>query len=339
MKTALICTTVNVPTVLSLYRAHDPDVRFFVAMDKKTPKAAYDFLESFTNCDYRDPACDSVYWKCSELIGWNTISRRNIALLEALKWGADLVITIDDDNLPLAPHYFSDFIDRLDPDWTFNGLQATSPSNWFDVGQLLDPIAPHRGFPHVKRAQASYAPITAARVGVAAGICLGDPDIDATTRIARAPMVHRVSEILRAGVVVDPARTWTVFNSQNTAIIREIAPAFFMVPQWGRYDDIFASLMVQRLMRERGLVTHFGQPFVWQQRNAHDLLRDLRAEQFGAERILDFTDWLENFSLKADQRVTDQMRILFTNLPGWMPQAGKIQEMVLAWCDDVESVQ
>ena len=87
------------------------------------------------------------------------------------------------------------------------------------------------------------------------------------------PIVHRVSELLRAGIVVNPKTTHTVFNSQNTAVIRELAPAFFMVPQWGRYDDIFASLMVQRLMRERGLVTHFGQPFVWQQRNAHDLLK------------------------------------------------------------------
>ena len=159
------------------------------------------------------------------------------------------------------------------------------------------------------------------------------------SRIAIVPIVHRVSELLRAGIVVDPTPTWTVFNSQNTAIIRELAPAFFMVPQWGRYDDIFASLMVQRLMRERGLVTHFGQPFVWQQRNAHDLLRDLRAEQFGAERILDFTAWLDGFILTADQRsVADQMRILFTNLPGWMPERGKIQEMVLAWCEDVDGV-
>ena len=112
MKTALIFTTINVPTVLNLYRAHDPDVRFFVAFDKKTPMEAYEYLYDFPNCEILEQCVDS-YWKCSELIGWNTISRRNIALLEALKWGADVVVTIDDDNIPLTSDYFHDFRSAL----------------------------------------------------------------------------------------------------------------------------------------------------------------------------------------------------------------------------------
>lgn len=339
MKTALICTTINVPTVLNLYRAHDPDVRFFVAMDKKTPKAAHAFVNAMDNAV--GVAEGSVYWKCSELIGWNTISRRNIALLEALKWGADVIVVIDDDNIPIcrsdAPGYFY-YFDQLFADEPINCIQATSPTGWFDVGQLLDPVAPHRGFPYTRRSEAVFSPIVNGRVGVAAGICLGDPDIDATTRIVAGPRVHRVSELLRAGIVVDPRQTWTVFNSQNTALVRELAPAFFMVPQWGRYDDIFGSLVVQRLMRERAQVVHFGQPYVWQQRNSHDFLRDLRAEQFGAECILDFTTWLESFTFTGKEAVADCMRIFFTNLPDWMPERGKIQEMVLAFCDDAESV-
>lgn len=354
MKTALITTTINIPKVLELYRAHDPDVRFFVEGDQKTPKEAPDFLAKL-GVDVTRFRGRSDY-KCDPLIGWNTISRRNIALLEALKCGADKIVVIDDDNICLNERYFHDFRRALNE--PFSGLQATSPSGWFDVGTLLDPIAPHRGFPHVKRAEPSFASITNARVGVAAGICLGDPDISAATRIARSPIVHRVSELLRAGVVVDPAGerrlecvdpegpviratnrgTWTVFNSQNTAIIRELAPAFFMVPQWKRFDDIFASLIVQRLMRERGYVTHFGMPFVVQQRNQHDLLRDLANEQFGSERILDFTTWLDGFSFSGKETVTGQMRILFTNLPDWMPEQTKIQEMVLAFCDDCDEV-
>ena len=38
MKVALITTTINIPRGLSLYRAHDPDVMFFVAGDLKTPE-------------------------------------------------------------------------------------------------------------------------------------------------------------------------------------------------------------------------------------------------------------------------------------------------------------
>jgi hypothetical protein len=368
MRTALITTTINIPKVLELYRAHSEDVRFFVAMDKKTPTAAFELCNGMENCEALSE--HGHYWKCSELIGWNTIARRNIAMLEALKWGADIIVTIDDDNIPLNGHYFWSFESAIENG--FAGIQASSESGWFDVGQLLDPIAPHRGFPHVKASTPTYSYCTQRKVGVAAGICLGDPDISATTRIARAPVVHRVSELLRAGIVVDPAGPravdrvtmeagvvervgvteramlpmvrmtnrgcWTVFNSQNTAIIRELAPAFFMVPQWGRYDDIYGSLLVQRLMRERGYVTHFGQPFVWQQRNRHDLLRDLRAEQFGSERILDFAQWLDGFVFTGKEKVTDCFRIIFHNLPDWMPDRSKIEEMLFAWCSDVDSV-
>jgi hypothetical protein len=59
----------------------------------------------------------------------------------------------------------------------------------------------------------------------------------------------------------------------------------------------------------------------------------LAAEQFGAEHILDFTAWLDGFTFTGKEKVTDQMRIMFTNLPDWMPYRGKIQEMVLAWCE------
>jgi hypothetical protein len=169
---------------------------------------------------------------------------------------------------------------------------------------------------------------------VAAGICLGDPDVSASTRIARSPIAHRVSEVLRAGIVVDPRRTHTVFNSQNTSVIRELAPCFLMVPSYGRYDDIFASLVAQRVMRERGLFTHFGMPFAWQTRNPHNLLADLRAEQWGAEHILEFSAWLDGFLGVHD--VVGFLRVMATNLPKFIPSG--TQELWLAWLSDVEKV-
>jgi len=365
VKTALITTTINVPKVLELYRAHSEDVRFFVAMDKKSPTAAFEFCNKMENCEALGE--HGHYWKCSELIGWNTIARRNIAMLEALQWGADIIVTIDDDNIPLDAAYFWHFEKVLVAGHRHNGIQASSESGWFDVGTLLDPEAPHRGFPHTKASAPTYSHVCQRKVGVAAGICLGDPDISATTRIARAPVVHRVSELLRAGIVVDPAGErrieltttksdhaeypltemayrgtnrgcWTVWNSQNTALIRELAPAFFMVPQFKRFDDILGSLVVQRIMREKGYVTHFGQPFVIQQRNQHDLLSDLEAEIWGSQHILDFCAWLDGFIFTGKERTTDCMRVMFSNLPDWMPEKTKIQELVMAWCRDCDAV-
>jgi len=336
MKTALIMTTINVPVVLALYRKLDPDVRFFVAGDEKTPSEVLHFCGELMHCS----VVGGTHYACDALIGWNTIARRNIALLEALKWGADIIVSIDDDNIPLDNEYFAWFEQRLvwGYEWNgFTGIKATSPTNWFDVGTLLDPVAPHRGFPHVKRAEPVFASVVGARVGAAAGICLGDPDISATTRIAQGPIVHRVSELLRAGIVVDPATTHTVFNSQNTAFIRELAPCFLMVPNYGRYDDIYAGLVAQRVAREHGYHIHFGQPFVWQTRNQHNLLKDLAQEQWGSEHILEFTAWLDGFILK-DVTPVAAMRILFTNLPDWMPDRGKLEELGLAWASDCEQV-
>jgi Reversibly glycosylated polypeptide len=339
MKTALITTTINVPHVLSLYRTHDPYVRFFVATDEKTPPEAWAFLEQLYNTELVYGAAGS--YACEQLIGWNTIARRNIALLEALKWGAELIVSIDDDNIPIEQSYFWSFVRVLASGYQHDGIKVGS--GWFDPGSLqfpsdgIDPVC-QRGFPQSQRlGRATFSAVTGVKIGVAQGMVLGDSDMPAVDRISRQyPAVHQVSELLRAGIVTDPRETWAPLNSQNIAFVRELAPCFLMVPSYDRFDDIYAGLVAQRVMREFAYFVHFGQPFVWQQRNPHDLLKDLAAEQWGAEHILDFTVWLNGFL--GQTSVTGFMRVLFTNLPSWMPERGKLQELGLAWCSDCDEV-
>lgn len=335
MKTALITTTINTPHVLALYRNYGPDVRFFVAGDLKTPTSAIELCGAMDGCAYFGVEFQKK-WKCSDLLGWNCIQRRNIALLEALRWGADSIVTIDDDNIPLDNQYFFDF-QRYCWYQPFEGLKASSPTNWFDVGTLLQPISPHRGFPHVRKAQPYFEHVVDTKVGVAAGICMGDPDISAVTRIANGPTVHGASELLRAGIVTDPRQTWTVFNTQNTAFISELAPAMFCPPGLGRYDDIVASLVTQRIMREKGYHVHFGKPFVWQQRNAHDLTKDLIAETWGMRNIENVAAVLDALIL-LDRPVTEQVRQIYLVLEAcnWFPTDASAA--ALAFCDDVEKV-
>ena len=333
MKTALITTTINVPKVLALYRKLGPYVRFFVAGDQKTPEDAVNY------CTHDIPDCHFIFtseqdkWRCSKPLGWNTVRRRNMALLEALKWGAEIIVTVDDDN-----HCIGEYFQHFDYIFgsEFSGLKATSPSCWFDAGQLMTPQTPHRGFPYDRRAQPAYEPVTDIKIGVAAGLCLGDPDIDAVTRIANAPIVHGVSELARAGVVIDPRETWTVFNTQNTAFIRELAPAMFCAPGLGRFDDIFASLITQRVMREKDLHVHFGQPFVWQQRNSHNLISDLKEETFGMEHLVHLAGILDHMPAMAVDK--SPVRQIYEKLDdvSWFPPIAV--EAGLAWCDDVEMV-
>lgn len=335
MKAALCTTTIHTPIALKAFRAINPDVRFFVALDQNTPEEAVNF------CAYDLPNTQVVYiqdqqkWKCSELIGWQNIQRRNLAVLEALAWGAQVLIMWDDDNLFLDPAYFDHIAYAFSA--PFNGIKVSSPGKWFDVGQLLDPVAPHRGFPHQVKSDWRADSVVDAKVGVAAGICLGDPDISAVTRIANHPTVHCVSELLRSGIVVDN-QTWTVFNSQNTAFVRELAPAMLLCPQFKRYDDIVASLVCQRVMRERGYHVHFGQPFVWQQRNEHDLTRDLSDELWGMTHLPTIARWLDHTPFVTSGSISGMVRDIYADMShsGWCPPG--VGELAHAWLADIEQV-
>jgi hypothetical protein len=334
---------VHVPYALKLMRKCSPTVPFFVATDTKTP--VIDTGELDVSDMFYIPVKNN--WKCNEAIGTGTIARRNIAFLEALKWGADAVYSWDDDNLSVDLNHFAHFNLLQRP---FDGIQVSGAEElrqgrlggivdivrWFDPGSLLIPATRHRGFPHNILSTRIASPVTDARIGVAAGLVIGDPDIDAVTRMEHRPDIGAVHILGQTGVVVDPY-TWTVFNSQNTAVIRELIPAWFMAPGCGRHDDIFASQVVQKVMRERGYHVHFGQPFTFQQRNEHDLLVDLRAEIGGMSNVVKMAALLDTTELPG-KSVIDDVRIIYEALAHteWYPK--QAVTAALAYLDDCELV-
>lgn len=342
MKTALVTTTINVPEVLKLYRACSPssysDTKFFITGDRKTPDdAVANFLHDIPNHVYYGADWQSkLGYACSALLGWNTIGRRSIAILEAVKWGADIIVSIDDDNLPMSTKYFQEYQSVFDV--PFSGVSVHGFKGWFDVGRLLDPQAPHRGFPFGMESLWCAQSRVNANIGVAAGMCLGNPDVAAVTRMPKELLVHGVWEVLREGGIVVEPDTWTVFNSQNIAVRRELAPCFLMVPQFGRGDDILASMIAQRVMRELDMFVHFGRPMIFQERNKHDLLRDLHAELFVMENVVKFGDWLNGFEFPVGSSPLDMVRMIYTvmNTLSWMP-AG-VSNLGVAWCNDCERV-
>lgn len=334
MKIALCTTTIHVPHALKLLRKCSSDVQFFIAGDRKSPDLEIvDMLADVSNhvyfgADWITP------WKCNQHIGFNTLARRNIAFLEALKWGADVIVSWDTDNYCLDMNYFYHFERTLRA--PFNGISVTGENGWFDAGAYLRPPAKHRGFPIQRKHQPAYSTITDAKVGVAAGLILNDPDMDATTRIVQASDSQEVSLLMDAGVVVEPS-TWTVFNTQNTAVIRELIPAWFLLPNVGRMDDIYGSLIVQRVARERDLHVHFGQPFALQQRHPHDLIKDMRAEIDGYENVIKLADLLDSIILKG-RSVIEDTRIIYQTLChcAFIPEASA--RAGLAWLEDCEGL-
>src|SRR5215472_7731840 len=134
MKTGLITTTIHTPTVLGLYRRAvangvAKDVQFFIAGDLKTP----DLFDG--PWVYLSPELQQASWKSSRVLPWNSITRRNMALLAALEWGAEIIVTIDDDNIPLDTDYFMHFENVFSR--PFDGLCMDSNTGWFDVGSMV----------------------------------------------------------------------------------------------------------------------------------------------------------------------------------------------------------
>ena len=337
MKIFFATTTIHIPRALAVFSKTSYRDHFFcIAGDRKTPDLkVVTFLEDVPNHAYYGIDYQlRLGYTCSQLIGENCVERRNIALLEAVRLGADVIVFWDNDNFCSGVGYFEQMSVMAN---LYAGLCVSSSHSWVDPGCLLVPQTKHRGFPIDIKPDPIFSPVVDARIGVCAGLVLGDPDIDAVTRIATAPSIHQVSELARTGVVTDPRITSTVFNSQNTAFVRELAPAMFQPPGVGRYSDIYASLICQRVMAERNLHVHFGQPFVWQQRNAHNLVDDLRQEIDGMANVQRFGEWLRLARLR-DGSTLDQTRQLYAQIgkTDFMPEAAVAAAN--AYLDDIEMV-
>lgn len=337
MKTALITTTINIPRVLSLYRAHDPDVMFFVAGDMKTPAEAEDFCNEMDNCIYLTAHYqDGAYHKSSALLGWNTDSRRNYALLEAMRWKADVIISVDDDMLPACePNcFFWYFENHFRDPW--HGIQVGASGKWVNHGAMTVPPTFARGLPYDQKCNETIPDfVTGARIGALQATILGVPDADAAYAITTQAYGHYVTgvtELLRAGFVAHPKAN-AVFNSQITAFRGELAPAFaqFYFAQQ-RNTDIYASLLMRRIMRERDLYTLYGLPCGYHARQPRPLLKDLQAERYGVDNIAAYADYLNRAPLPKDISVVEQCRIL---AQGWN---GPELEAAMAFYSDCDTV-
>jgi hypothetical protein len=337
---ACVMPTIYVPKVLSFYREVAPDMEFFVIGDEQAPDDEIrQFLRTVQPARYysADDQRKLGYESC-ELLAWRHPGRRSIGLLEAVKAEADIIVHADDDNTGVERTYFDHF-ERLVGS-IFTGLQVTSETKWVDAAWFLQPSVHHRGFPH--QLWHPFSPpevgsVKEARIGVAAGLWLGDPDIDAVTRIVNRPTCMTASPVADAGFVVDP-KCYSPFNSQNTAFVRDLLPAMAMLTPYGRFDDIWCSFIAERVMREHGWFVHYGKPYVWQQRlGGRDkrLMKDLSDEVEGMSATLRFTEVLDQMALPGGSIIEDVAHIHEKLARTEFSRASKLGS---AWVRDAERV-
>jgi hypothetical protein len=348
---AIVTTTINVPHLLDAYvedaLAHDRAlVGVFVAGDRKTAAGAAGHCDQLAQrtgvrVEYQAPDEQERYldrWpELRDFLPWNSIQRRNVAMLAAYESQADIVVTIDDDNFLEQPDYLGAHAHLGE---TLELETAASDSGWWNVCELLDeergiPFY-HRGYPLSQRWRDGRVTRsrTTARAIVNAGLWLGDPDVDALSRLYWPVNVTKPSR-LYADRVACAVGTWCPFDSQNTALLREVVPAYVLLPEIGRYDDIWASYIVRRLSDVTGDVVTYGAPLVRQERNAHDYFKDFDAERFGLQNNERFVDALHACEIDSGS-YAEMFSALSAQLPRRLPADGPyptVQRGLSVWAD------
>ena len=305
---AITFTTINVPIVLQSYfdnlqrYDHLQDTIIIIVGDKKTPNSDVEIIceglrTKGMQIVYLDVAqqlklaADSLYANVIGMLSWNSDVRRNIGYLYAADHGADVIISIDDDNYAL-PEY--DFIERHSIVGTVSDYDTVDSKNgWFNVCQLLDfgnmnaPVYP-RGFLASKMREDTWdwGEKNTKVVAANSGLWTLSPDVDAATNLVLQPISTGFA--YPTGIALGDD-TWCPLNSQNTAFAREVLPAFFFIPQGfkyngnvvDRYGDIWMGLLVERVAKHMGQAVTYGGPLVAHLRNRHNYLKDLVAEVGG----------------------------------------------------------
>jgi hypothetical protein len=271
MKKVIVTTTINPPTKAIEKFQSMKDWDLVVIGDKKTP-AGYRLQRGI----YVTPDEQQKYDPAlSDAIGWNCIQRRSFGLLWAHDMHADVVAVVDDDNIPFEGWGENLLIGKeAEVNFYETDLPAFDPVGATNHRELW-----HRGYPLQLLPKRDYSCKSRRKVSVdvQADFWNGDPDIDAVCRMEHAPECD-----FDASRFPLAANRLAPFNSQNTFLSGKCLPHYFLFPHVGRMDDIWAAYYVQA----KGFKVVFNKASVYQERNPHDLVRDMKQEYVGYENNL-----------------------------------------------------
>ncbi|HUR41094.1 MAG TPA: hypothetical protein VM240_07980 [Verrucomicrobiae bacterium] len=328
LRTDIVVTTIWEPAWLQSYldnlqqHGRESSVTLRIIGDRKTPATVWQCAQEARHrgfqidCPTLDEqvACLKSAGLPDDFVPWNTDNRRNIGFLRAWQHGADVLISIDDDNYCLAD---ADFVGAHA--WVgsaagqADGTLIAHGAPWFNLcsrlaGNCAATIYP-RGFPYAARAgtQALLRPLqpdeAQRTIAINAGLWLDDPDVDAITRLALRPVMNSAA----SGRVVLDSGTWSPINTQNTALMRAAIPAYYYVPMGyslqgmkiDRFGDILSGYFVQKCAKHLGHAVGIGPPVARHARTPHNLLLDLYNELAGIALVEDLLPWLQDLRLSG----------------------------------------
>jgi hypothetical protein len=269
VKKFIIITSIFNPTEAIEAFAALPDYHLVVVGDKKTPAGWH-----FENCTFLNVDDQlNLSLSLANTIPFNHYGRKMLGYVYAMQQGADIIIDTDDDNIPYKNWSFPDFKGEY--------LSSRTDLGWVNVYHHYSeqPIWP-RGLPlrHVKAGRDVLQwqeEKKMQHIGIWQGLADEDPDVDAIYRLTSdVPCIFNKKEpiVLEKGTV-------SPFNSQNTAIRKELFPLLFL-PSFVtfRFTDILRGIIAQPILWEHDYRLGFTGATVVQKRNVHDYFRDFESE-------------------------------------------------------------
>lgn len=269
MKKFIVITSIFNPTVAIEAFARLKDYTLVVVGDKKTPSGW-----KYENCIYLDVESQlELNHGLASAIPFNHYGRKMLGYAYAIKNGADVIIDTDDDNIPNAT-------------WTFPEFEGKFKTTKEDLGWIniyhhySDQHIWPRGLPlrNIRDSRDKIKWIAEEKtqsVGIWQGLADEDPDVDAIYRLTSdTPCIFKKND-----PVVLETGTACPFNSQNTAIRKELFPLLFL-PSFVtfRFTDILRGIIAQPIMWNQNFKLGFTEATVVQKRNEHDYFKDFESE-------------------------------------------------------------
>lgn len=323
----LVTTTIRTPVFLNDVFANALKHRHaiphcLVIGDRKTPREAAAFcarLAARYHGDVRYYPLDEQRRQLAQrpelfkLMPLNHGSRKMIGNFIAYREGCSSLIMLDDDNFVINNDFFAA---HSIVDATRKILTVSAKSGWHNIagavreknGVLFFP----RGYPWAQRhAKPDPFKMSQSRIRsvVNNGLVLGDPDIDAISRLFWPIEVIGIRKPFRPNFALRPG-TWCSFNNQNTALARVAVPVYFTPPATQRNADIWTSFVLCKLAGHMGDAITFGEPLVRQIRNPHDLWDDLEQERVNNKATDRFVAILRSVRLKSGDYQTALQELL-----------------------------
>ncbi len=330
----VVLTTIQGPTegVKALVPRLPQGSRMIVVGDTKGP-TAYD-LPAVEFLSYEDQL--RMSFKLPSLLPKGHYARKNAGYLVAMRQGAECIYETDDDSIPIR-FWGSRFL-RLDGPRVIRGESWGEGMRWVNAyRQFSDEVIWPRGFPldriHVD-AEVSGRVEGLVEAPVQQGLVNGSPDVDAVWRLT----MDRPFEFERRGDLLLRAGQWCPFNSQNTWWWPVAYPLMYIPSHCTfRMCDIWRSFVAQRCLWAAGYGLAFFDADVVQERNPHDLMRDLEDEVPGYLQNSRMAMLLGALKLQAGEKsVAGNLQACYDALisAGIFPSAERL--LLEAWLADLD---